>query len=196
MRDEEAQKPWTSPTSTPAASFSTKKDGSVFEGVCGRGRYKLWALGAIFLLAVWSMFTGSVTLKSSAVNIKHPSRDLGSPSMLDGVYLFWVMFMIIFCLKRVKEQCFEIYSKHWQLTKGMSPDVEEREKMVRQMWNAYKHSSAIRLPSFWRDAFGAAYQDLTSEVASVRDAALSEIAKMSFRSRDVYEPPPVQTTVR
>ncbi|KAL0369070.1 UNVERIFIED_CONTAM: hypothetical protein Scaly_1125900 [Sesamum calycinum] len=184
MRDEEAQKPWTSPTSTPAASFSTKKDGSVFEGVCGRGRYKLWALGAIFLLAVWSMFTGSVTLKSSAVNVKHPSRDLGSSIHGDLDIL------------RVKEQCFEIYSKHWQLTKGMSPDVDEREKMVRQMWNAYKHSSAIRLPSFWRDAFGAAYQDLTSEVASVRDAALSEIAKMSFRSRDVYEPPPVQTTAR
>ncbi|KAL0391979.1 UNVERIFIED_CONTAM: hypothetical protein Sradi_2420700 [Sesamum radiatum] len=162
MRDKEAQKPWTSPTSTPAASFSTKKDGSVFEGVCGRGRYKLWALGAIFLLAVWSMFTGSVTLKSSAVNVKHPSGDLGSSIHGDLDIL----------------------------------DVDEREKMVRQMWNAYKHSSAIRLPSFWRDAFGAAYQDLTSEVASVRDAALSEIAKMSFRSRDVYEPPPVQTTAR
>lgn len=162
MRDEEAQKPWTSPTSSPAASFSTKKDGSVLEGVCGRGRYKLWALGAIFLLAIWSMFTGSVTLKSSDVIIKHPSQDLGSSIHGDLDIL----------------------------------DVDEREKMVRQMWDAYKHSSTISLPSFWRDAFGAAYQDLTSEVASVRDAALSEIAKMSFRSRDVYEPPPVQSTAR
>ncbi|KAL0432426.1 UNVERIFIED_CONTAM: hypothetical protein Slati_2576900 [Sesamum latifolium] len=119
MRDEEAQKPWTSPTSSPAASFSTKKDGSVLE-------------------------------------------DLGSSIHGDLDIL----------------------------------DVDEREKMVMQMWNAYKHSSTIRLPSFWRDAFGAAYQDLTSEVASVRDAALSEIAKMSFRSRDVYEPPPVQSTAR
>ncbi|KAK4434516.1 hypothetical protein Salat_0614400 [Sesamum alatum] len=162
MRDEEAQKPRTSPTSSPAASFSTKKYGSVLEGVCGRGRYKLWALGAILLLAIWSMFTGSVTLKSSAVNIRHPSQDLGA-------------------------------SLHGDLD---ILDVDEREKMVRQMWNVYKHSSTIRLPSFWRDAFGAAYQDLTSEVAGVRDSALWEIAKMSIRSRGVYEPPPVQSTAR
>lgn len=68
--------------------------------------------------------------------------------------------------------------------------------MVRQMWDVYKHSSIVRLPSFWRDAFGAAYQDLTSEVASVRNAALLEIAKMSFRSTDIYEPPSVESTAR
>ncbi|KAL2249722.1 UNVERIFIED_CONTAM: hypothetical protein Sindi_2445900 [Sesamum indicum] len=68
--------------------------------------------------------------------------------------------------------------------------------MVTQMWNVYKHSSIARLPRFWRDAFGAAYQELTSDVASVRNAALLEIAKMSFRSTDVYDPPPVESTAR
>lgn len=69
-------------------------------------------------------------------------------------------------------------------------DVGEREKLVRQMWNAYKHSSVVQLPTFWRDAFGAAYQDLTSEIASIRNAALLEIAKLSFWSGDVYDDPP------
>ncbi|KAL3639204.1 hypothetical protein CASFOL_017111 [Castilleja foliolosa] len=68
--------------------------------------------------------------------------------------------------------------------------------MVRQMWNAYKHSSIVRLPSFWRDAFGAAFQDLTSEVASVRNAALLEIAKMYFRSHNLYDSPPLDSTTR
>ncbi|KAK4390684.1 hypothetical protein Sango_2131700 [Sesamum angolense] len=75
-------------------------------------------------------------------------------------------------------------------------DVDERVKMVTQMWNVYKHSSIARLPRFWRDAFGAAYQELTSDVASVRNAALLEIAKMSFRSTDVYDPPPVESAAR
>lgn len=64
------------------------------------------------------------------------------------------------------------------------------------MWNVYKYSSIARLPTFWRDAFGAAYQDLTSDVAGVRNAALLEIAKMSFRSSDVYDPPLVESTAR
>ncbi|KAI3464972.1 hypothetical protein Pfo_021635 [Paulownia fortunei] len=166
MRDEEAQRPQTTPSSSSstssAASFSIKKDGSGFEGLFGRGKYKLWALTAITLLALWSMFTGSVTLKWSSVNLKHSSQDL-DPSIHGDLDVL---------------------------------DVDEREKMVRQMWNVYKHSSIVRLPSFWRDAFGAAYQDLTSEVPSVQSAALLEIAKMSFRSRDIYDPPPVESTAR
>ncbi|KAL6574304.1 hypothetical protein OROHE_001208 [Orobanche hederae] len=166
MRDEESQKPQTTPSSSTSstANFSSKKnrDGSNFEGLFGRGKYKLWALTALTLLALWSMFTGSVTLKLSAVNLIHTSTDLDSSIQGDLDVL----------------------------------DVDERQKMVRQMWNVYKHSSIVPLPSFWRDAFGAAYQDLTSEVSSIRNAALLEIAKMSFWSRDVYDSPPLESTMR
>ncbi|XP_022875426.1 uncharacterized protein LOC111393890 [Olea europaea var. sylvestris] len=153
MKDEETQ------TTAPAAT--SQKEGFC-GGLFGRGRYKIWVLGAIVLLALWSMFTTSVTLKWSAVNLKHSSDalDLSIHGDLDVL------------------------------------DLDERERMVRHMWDVYSHSTSIRLPSFWREAFEAAYQDLTSEVASIQDAAISEIAKMSFLSRDIYESPPVQSTRR
>lgn len=68
--------------------------------------------------------------------------------------------------------------------------------MVKQMWNVYKHSSVAKLPGFWRDAFGAAYQDLTSEIANVRNSAFWEIAKMSFRAADIYDSPPAESAAR
>lgn len=54
--------------------------------------------------------------------------------------------------------------------------------MVRRMWDVYTHGSNVRLPRFWSEAFEAAYEYLTSDVPGVRDVAVSEIAKMSFRS--------------
>lgn len=48
------------------------------------------------------------------------------------------------------------------------------------MWDVYSQSKNVRLPLFWREAFEAAYEDLTSEDSNVRDAAISEIAKMSL----------------
>ncbi|KAL1822088.1 hypothetical protein ACET3Z_008866 [Daucus carota] len=64
-------------------------------------------------------------------------------------------------------------------------EVEEREKVVRHMWDVYTHSKTIRLPKFWQRAFEAAYEDLSSDVPSVRNAAVSEIAKMSLLSLDL-----------
>ncbi|CAA0841793.1 Protein of unknown function (DUF1195 [Striga hermonthica] len=166
MRDEEAQKPQTAPSSSSctnlATSFGGKRDSPNLEGLFGRGKYKLWALTAITLLALWSMFTGSVTLKSSAVNLDRLSEDLEPYSHGDLDVL----------------------------------DVDEREKMVRQMWNVYQHSNIARLPSFWRDAFGAAYEELTSEISSIRNGAILEIAKMSFWSHDIYDSPPTESTSR
>lgn len=72
--------------------------------------------------------------------------------------------------------------------------MEEREKVVKHMWDVYTNSRRIRLPKFWQEAFEAAYEDLTSDVPGVREAAITEIAKMSVRSIDI-EPPPVQSTV-
>jgi hypothetical protein len=60
--------------------------------------------------------------------------------------------------------------------------VEEREKVVMHMWGVYTQSKGTRLPRFWQEAFEAAYEHLASDFQSVRDAAVSEIAKMSMRS--------------
>lgn len=67
--------------------------------------------------------------------------------------------------------------------------MEERGKVVRHMWDIYAHSHRIRLPRFWQEAFEAAYEELVSDDPAVRDAAVSEIARMSMRMVDL-EPPP------
>lgn len=60
--------------------------------------------------------------------------------------------------------------------------MEEREKVVRHMWDVYTQSKGSRLPKFWQEAFEAAYEHLVSDVPGVRDAAVTEIAKMSVLS--------------
>ncbi|CAL1399797.1 unnamed protein product [Linum trigynum] len=144
------------PTST--ATVSLKKDTSD-SLLFGKGRYKFWALAAILLLALWSMFTGTVTLRWSAGNLNRLSDDIDTPIHDDLDVL----------------------------------EMEEREKVVTHMWDVYTNSRRIRLPRFWQEAFEAAYEDLTSDVPGVRDAAITEIAKMSVRSIDL-DPPPVQST--
>jgi len=44
----------------------------------GKRHYKLCALAAIVLIALWSMFTGSITLKWSTNNLNPFSDDLDS----------------------------------------------------------------------------------------------------------------------
>ncbi|KAK7351701.1 hypothetical protein VNO77_11327 [Canavalia gladiata] len=107
--------------------------------------YKLWVLAVIILVALWSMFTGSVTLKWSAIS---NSDDFDSMILEDLDVL----------------------------------EVEEREKVVKHMWDVYTHSNSVRIPKFWSEAFEAAYEELVSDVGGIRDAAVSEIAKMSLRS--------------
>ena len=68
-------------------------------------------------------------------------------------------------------------------------EVEERKKVVRHMWDVYTQSKSIRLPKFWQEAFEAAYEHLTNDVQGVRDAAVSEIAKMSLISINLDPPP-------
>ncbi|KAJ0733517.1 hypothetical protein HanPI659440_Chr11g0409141 [Helianthus annuus] len=57
-------------------------------------------------------------------------------------------------------------------------EIEERVKVVEHMWD---------------DAFVAAYEDLTSDVVEVREAAIMEVAKMSFRFIDLDLAPPQST---
>ncbi|KAG7020520.1 hypothetical protein SDJN02_17205 [Cucurbita argyrosperma subsp. argyrosperma] len=117
-----------------------------------KARYKFWALAAILLLAFWSMFTGSVSLKWSAATLAKLYDGPRKPIFDDLDIL----------------------------------EVEERERVVRHMWNLYTHGGGGgRLPRFWSEAFEAAYEDLIGDVPAVRDAALLEIARMSLRSLQV-----------
>ncbi|OMO84349.1 hypothetical protein COLO4_22102 [Corchorus olitorius] len=154
MKDDDTL-PTTTATTTTASVKKESSDSSLF----GKGRYKFWALAAILLLAFWSMFTGTVTLRWSAGNLNSLSDDLDSPIHDDLDVL----------------------------------EMEEREKVVKHMWDVYTNSRRIRLPRFWQEAFEAAYEELTSDVPGVREAAITEIAKMSVRSVDL-DPPPIQST--
>lgn len=52
---------------------------SISIGVPSNGKnryYKFWALSAILLLAFWSLFTGSITLKSTSGNLSLFSDDV------------------------------------------------------------------------------------------------------------------------
>lgn len=165
MKDEEAQSrssttstvTTVSAVSAPAVAASTAKKDQGFSGLFGKGKYKLWVLAAILLLAFWSMFTGSLTLSLnwSTANLSRLS-DASDFSIHEDLDIL---------------------------------ELEEREKMVKHMWDVYTQSSRIRLPKFWQDAFQAAYLDLTSDSPATRDTAVSEIAKMSLRSISTYESP-------
>ena len=61
----------------PTAVVNTKKDTSDL-GLFGKGKYKFWALAAILLLAFWSMFTGTVSLRWSG-SLNSLSHDLHTP---------------------------------------------------------------------------------------------------------------------
>ncbi|XP_062102375.1 uncharacterized protein LOC133812604 [Humulus lupulus] len=143
----------------PTTTATTKKESSDSGQALGKGRYKFWALGAIILLALWSMFTGTVTLRWSAGNLNRITDDFDTPIHDDLDVL----------------------------------EMEEREKVVKHMWDVYTNSRRIRLPRFWQEAFEAAYEDLISDAPGVREAAITEIAKMSVRSINI-DPPPVQST--
>ncbi|PPR84785.1 hypothetical protein GOBAR_AA35932 [Gossypium barbadense] len=131
----------TLPTTTATANLKKESSDSC---LFGRGRYKFWAFAAILLLAFWSMFTGTVTLRWSAGNLNRLSDDIGSPV-------------------------------HDDLDVLVPVGLDYRR--------------------FWQEAFEAAYEELTSDVPGVREAAVTEIAKMSVQYVDL-DPPPIQSTVR
>lgn len=96
MKDDDPL-PVSTPTATSAiplrketSSAAVASNGSDHSSPCfGRGRYKFWALGAILLLAFWSMLTGTVTLRLSAANLNHLSNrdsfDAPLPDDLDAL---------------------------------------------------------------------------------------------------------------
>lgn len=69
----------TTATTIAVAPSATRKQQSSDSSVFGKGRYKFWALAAILLLAFWTMFTGTITLRWSAGNLNRLSYDQDSP---------------------------------------------------------------------------------------------------------------------
>ncbi|KAI3969831.1 hypothetical protein MKX01_038299 [Papaver californicum] len=139
-------------------------NGNIINPLFGKGKFKFWVLAAIVLLAFCSIFTGTITLKWSS-----SSGILNHLSQDDD-----------FINSPILDDLDVL-------------EIEEREKVVKHMWDAYTHASKIVLPKFWRRAFEAGYQDLTNDDFGVRNSAFSEIAKMSIRSFINLDPPdPIQ----
>lgn len=67
--------------------------------------------------------------------------------------------------------------------------MEEREKLVKHMWDVFMNSKRVALPNFWKDAFVAAYEDLISDLPEVREAAITEIARMSIHYDKILSKP-------
>lgn len=61
----------------PSTTSSTKKETSD-SVLFGKGRYKFWALAAMLILAFWTMFTGTVSLRWSG-NLNSLSNDIDTP---------------------------------------------------------------------------------------------------------------------
>ncbi|KAL6657617.1 hypothetical protein ACP70R_005397 [Stipagrostis hirtigluma subsp. patula] len=142
-----------SPTPPPATKISipiSSGEAALF----GKGRYKTWALAAIALLALWSMFAASVTLRWSSGDLAATFGDVTDPLLDD-----------------------------------LDPlEMEEREKLVRRMWDMYTRTGDhVRLPRFWQEAFEAAYEELAGDDTLASDAAISEIASMSIHRPEVEQ---------
>lgn len=67
-----------SPTPASATKISIPISSSE-AALFGKGRYKVWALAAIALLALWSMFAASVTLRLSSVDLATTFGDASDP---------------------------------------------------------------------------------------------------------------------
>ncbi|KAL5199036.1 hypothetical protein ABZP36_002548 [Zizania latifolia] len=128
--------------------------GGAEAALLGKGRYKAWALAAIVLLALWSMFAASVTIRWSSGDLAATFRDLPDPLLDD-----------------------------------LDPlEMEEREKLVRRMWDMYTRTGdRVRLPRFWQEAFEAAYEELAGDDMQASEMAVSEIARMSVHRPELEQ---------
>ncbi|KAL8193769.1 hypothetical protein R6Q59_008134 [Mikania micrantha] len=149
-------------------------------------------------------------LSSSALN-SNKKETLDSCIFRRGRYKFWILSaIIILAFWSMFTGTVTLHLSVGNLNRlsdefaGGSPinddydvlEIEEREKVVKHMWDVYTNSRKMKLPRFWQEAFVAAYEDLTSDAPEVREAAISEIAKMSFHSVDVHPPRLHSTNLR
>lgn len=182
MKDDDAL-PISTPTAPSSSSYTTskKETSSSYPAIFGRGSYKFWAFAAILLLAFWSMLTGTVTLRWSAGNLNAISDNIDIPlpedlDVLVRTYFPFTFFPSLFINPPI-------------LIVFFGQAMEEREKLVKHMWDVYTNSRGIKMPKFWQEAFEAAYEELTSDVPGVSEDAISEIAKMSVRYIPIESPP-------
>ncbi|KAK1405701.1 putative polyol transporter 6 [Heracleum sosnowskyi] len=121
---------------------------------------------------------------AASSSIFGPTRNKLLALILILILAFWSMFTgsLTLNLSTAATNDFIDYPLHTDLD---ILEVEAREKMVRHMWDVYTHSKTIKLPTFWQRAFEAAYEDLISDVSSVRNIAVLEIAKMSMVSLNI-----------
>lgn len=147
------------------------------------------------------------SLPSTATTVTSVKKGNSIPSVFGkGRYKFWALAAIL--LLAFWSMLTGTVTLRWSAgnLNGLSDDLEapiyddldilemeERGKVVEHMWDVYTSNRRIRLTRFWQQAFEAAYEDLSSIVPGVREAAITEIAKMSIRSV-VLDPPPVQST--
>jgi hypothetical protein len=68
-----------SPASATKICIPVSPGGGTEAALLGKGRYKAWALAAIALLALWSMFAASVTLRWSSGDLAAASQDVSDP---------------------------------------------------------------------------------------------------------------------
>ncbi|XP_047061946.1 pectinesterase QRT1-like [Lolium rigidum] len=68
-----------SPTPATKISIPVSPGGGTEAALLGKGRYKAWALAAIALLALWSMFAASVTLRWSSGDLATAFQDVSDP---------------------------------------------------------------------------------------------------------------------
>eukprot|EP00249_Psilotum_nudum_P013136 c24171_g1_i1 orf=945-1433(-) len=64
-------------------------------------------------------------------------------------------------------------------------EMDTREKIVSQMWEKYQRNPRLKLSSFWQDAFEAGYEELESEIPTIRQMAIAEIARLSAYAFDL-----------
>lgn len=70
-------------------SSNIQREQQTMHASAGKRHYKLCALTAIVLIALWSMFTGTVTLKWSTNNVNQFSDGLDSMILEDLDVLVW-----------------------------------------------------------------------------------------------------------
>ncbi|XP_015068300.1 uncharacterized protein LOC107012862 isoform X1 [Solanum pennellii] len=139
-----------------------------------------------------------------------PSRSLHDATLFGrGRYKYWALAAILFLAfwsmftgtvsLRWSAGNLNSLSDLFDIPKSDDLDVlemEDREKLVNHMWDVYTNSPRIRMLKFWQEAFEAAYEELNSDVAEVREAAISEISKMSIQFVNIDLPPLRSMAVR
>lgn len=96
-------------------TFPIAKKEASDSGLFGRGSYKFWALAAMLLLAFWSMFTGTVSLRWSGTLTTFSHASLHDHlDVLVSLHTFWVMsltYILLFVRITGWREIFKLFRK-------------------------------------------------------------------------------------